>query len=67
MAYLQADAYERGQDLNINSEPTQGYAEYDRNGRLRDKDGTGGAAASGVVRSRFDEDVFHTNHTAVWG
>lgn len=105
-------AYEKGQELHLNAEPTQvemmnklfrekkaalaaskqtavldkyggekhlqpvdprlllaqseNYTEYDRSGRMRDREG-GAAAEAKVVRSRYAEDVLHANHTAVWG
>lgn len=109
-----SEAYEKGQELNLQAEPTQveimnrlfrekkaalasskhtavldkyggqqhmqpvdarlllaqseNYSEYDRAGRLRDADGgAGGARESKTVRSRYEEGVLHTNHTAVWG
>mmetsp|Transcript_26005 Transcript_26005/g.70372 ORF Transcript_26005/g.70372 Transcript_26005/m.70372 type:complete len:567 (+) Transcript_26005:77-1777(+) len=104
------EAYEKGQEMHLNAEPTQvelmnkiyrekkaklkevkansvlekyggeqhlkapdarllfaqteAYTEYDRSGRPRDGDAH---AAKVKARSRYDEDVFTHNHTAVWG
>lgn len=41
---------------------TESYVEYNREGRV-----IKGAAPAVVVRTKYEEDVFVNNHTAVWG
>lgn len=41
---------------------TESYVEYNREGRV-----IKGAAPAVIVRTKYEEDVFVNNHTAVWG